>query len=186
MSLNQDDANEEMFRKKYLKYKEKYITLLAEEQSGAGGLTILTEVTADDEKALTIILASLIIEYNKLANYNNIEYKNQAPNKMIKELKKKISIEQKSLDKLRLKTDSDKKTADLEILERAIKDLNASLGIQQKLIKKGEPASEDDYLKLLKQLTEKFVKPTSSLGAKITKGFHTIKQTVQNVIKKQV
>ena len=32
MSLNLDDANEEMYYKKYLKYKEKYINLVLKKQ----------------------------------------------------------------------------------------------------------------------------------------------------------
>ena len=35
MSLNLDDANEEMYYKKYLKYKEKYIKLVLEKHGGA-------------------------------------------------------------------------------------------------------------------------------------------------------
>lgn len=42
MSLNLDDANEEMYYKKYLKYKEKYIKLVLEKHGGT--LTIPTDL----------------------------------------------------------------------------------------------------------------------------------------------
>ena len=82
MSLNLDDANEEMYYKKYLKYKEKYIKLVAEEQAaGAGAVESppaeLTTISADALSTDTINnLKATYNEYVRQYNYTLLVNKN--------------------------------------------------------------------------------------------------------------
>ena len=109
MSLNLDDANEEMYYKKYLKYKEKYIKLVAEEQAAGAVESSPKELYNISAEALSETISNLIAAYNgyvKQYNYTLLVNKNKSYKDEQTALTKELDALKKKTTELRKKKTS--------------------------------------------------------------------------------